>query len=431
VNHARFAALALAGVALAASVACTGKAKPAATNNANTAAPAAAASPAASSVRGAASTVAAGSSSSAAAAATAAPSSSGAASAASPTLTTATSPVVSSGSTTDVVNALRPSVVRIRTEASQIGPFGSIGNASGTGTGMILDTDGHVLTNNHVVTLGSNTPANKIMVDLADGESVPATIVGREPSADLAVLKISAKSLTPVKFADPKSLQVGQDVIAIGYALDLGSTPSVTKGVISALNRQIDETLQGGNGSPFGGGTPNIVGGAIQTDAAINPGNSGGPLVNMQGEVVGVNTAGIFRSDNGEPVSGINFAVSVDTVLPVTKALISGGKVDRGFLGVNLVPITPNEAQANNLAVNDGAGVASVVSGSPADQAGLKAGDVIVKLGSRDIRSVGDIQQALIENGPGKKVTVEFYRGKDKQSVDVTLGSRPTTSQGG
>jgi len=257
---------------------------------------------------------------------------------------------------------------------------------------------------------------------------VQATLVGREPTADLAVLKISAKNLVPVKFADPKSLQVGQDVIAIGYALDLGSTPSVTKGVISALDRQIDETLSGNNNNPFGGGTPNIVGGAIQTDAAINPGNSGGPLVNMQGEVVGVNTAGIFRSDTGEPVSGINFAVSVDTVLPVTKALISTGKVDRGFLGVNLVPITPNEAQANNLAVNDGAGVASVVSGSPAAQAGIQAGDVIVKLGNHDVHSVGDIQQALIENGPGTKVTIEFYRGKNKQSVDVTLGSRPAGS---
>jgi putative serine protease PepD len=423
VNHTRFATLALAGLALVASIACTGKAKNNTTNSAShSSAPAAAASPAASPGGSPATTPG-----SAAASSTAASTSGGGASA-SPTLTTATSPVVTSGSTTDVVNALRPSVVRVRTAASQIGPFGSIGNASGTGTGMILDTDGHVLTNNHVVTLGGTSPASKIMVDLADGESVPATLVGREPTADLAVLKISARNLVPVKFADPKSLQVGQDVIAIGYALDLGSTPSVTKGVISALDRQIDETLQGNNGNPFAGGTPNIVGGAIQTDAAINPGNSGGPLVNMQGEVVGVNTAGIFRSDNGEPVSGINFAVSVDTVLPVTKALISTGKVDRGFLGVNLVPITPNEAQANNLAVNDGAGVASVVSGSPAAQAGIQAGDVIVKLGNHDVHSVGDIQQALIENGPGTKVTIEFYRGKTKQSVDVTLGSRPPGS---
>ncbi|HZQ37010.1 MAG TPA: trypsin-like peptidase domain-containing protein [Dehalococcoidia bacterium] len=417
-NRTRFATFALAGLALAASIACTDKAKNNTTNtSSNASAPAAAASPAAASTGSSAATAA-----SAAASSTTA---SNGGAAASPTLTTATSPVVTSGSTTDVVNALRPSVVRVRTAASQIGPFGSIGNASGTGTGMILDTDGHVLTNNHVVTLGGTSPANKIMVDLADGESVQATLVGREPAADLAVLKISARNLTPVKFADPKSLQVGQDVIAIGYALDLGSTPSVTKGVISALNRQIDETLSGNNNNPFSGGTPNIVGGAIQTDAAINPGNSGGPLVNMQGEVVGVNTAGIFRSDTGEPVSGINFAVSVDTVLPVTKALISTGKVDRGFLGVNLVPITANEAQANSLAVNDGAGVASVVTGSPAAQAGIQAGDVIVKLGNHDIHSVGDIQQALIENGPGTKVTVQFYRGKDKQSVDVTLGSRP------
>ncbi|HEY7295840.1 MAG TPA: hypothetical protein VH916_12420, partial [Dehalococcoidia bacterium] len=151
----RFAALALASVAIAASVACTSKQKPAATTTNNTSAPAAAASPAAASATSAnsASTAHAGS----------------------PTLTTASSPVVTSDSATDVVKALRPSVVRVRTSASQMGPFGSIGNASGTGTGMILDTDGHVLTNNHVVTLGGNTPANQIMVDLADGESVPAT----------------------------------------------------------------------------------------------------------------------------------------------------------------------------------------------------------------------------------------------------------------
>ena len=341
------------------------------------------------------------------------------------TLTTATKPVVSSGSTVDVINALRPSVVRVRTEASQSGTFGAIQSAQGTGTGMIIDNDGHVLTNNHVVTLGSNAPASRIMVDLADGQSVTAQLVGREPVADLAVLKIEAKNLTPVKFADPQSLAVGQDVVAIGYALDLGATPSVTKGVISALNRQIDETLTGGGRLSASASSLNVVGGAIQTDAAINPGNSGGPLVNLQGEVVGVSTAGILSS-NGQPVQGINFAVSVDTVLPVAKALIANGKVERGFLGVQLVQIDRGQAAANRLAVNDGVGISQLTPGAAADKAGLKSGDIIVKAGNRDIHTIGDLQQALIENGPGTKLHIEYYRGADKQSADVTLGSRPS-----
>jgi S1-C subfamily serine protease len=333
---------------------------------------------------------------------------------------------VSPSSAADVVKLLRPSVVRVRTEASQVGAFGAVQRAAGTGTGVILDTDGHVLTNNHVVTLGSDRQAQKISVDLSDGQVATAQLVGRDQNSDLAVLKIDAKNLTPAKFADPSTIEVGQDVIAIGYALDLGSTPSVTKGVVSALGREIDETLSSQAGS---GGIPNIVGDAIQTDAAINPGNSGGPLVNMSGEVIGINTAGIFsQGTSGEPVQGINFAISVETVQPVVKALMSQGKVNRGFIGVNLVPITADTAAAQKIPVSDGAGIEQVVANTPAQQAGLQAGDVIVKAGNKDIHSVGDLQQVLIENGPGTKLHIEYYRGSERRSADVTLSSRPSAT---
>jgi S1-C subfamily serine protease len=325
-------------------------------------------------------------------------------------------------STADVVKALRPSVVRVRTAGTSQRAFGVPSNTAGTGTGIVIDDQGHILTNNHVVTLGTTSPSNNISVDFADGQSVTAQLVGREPIADLAILKVDAKNLVPAKLADPKTIEVGQDVVAIGYALDLGATPSVTKGVISGLNREIDETLAGGTLSP--GTNLNVVGGAIQTDAAINPGNSGGPLVNMAGEVVGINTA-VLSSRNGQPVQGINFAVSVETASPVIKALIDKGKVDRGYLGVLLHPITPDEARAQQLPVSDGVGIQQLTGGSAAEQAGLKEGDIIVKAGNRDIHGIGDMQQALIENGPGTKLHVEYYRGSAKQSADVTLATRP------
>ena len=346
----------------------------------------------------------------------------------SPALTTTTSKNDATlTSIPDIVKALRPSVVRVRTDASQVGVFGNLQKASGTGTGIILDTDGHILTNNHVVTLGTNQPAQKFTVDLADGESLDAQLVGREPNADLAILKISAKGLTPARLADPKSINVGDTVVAMGYALDLGAQPSVTVGVVSALGRTIDETISPNAGVVQSSSQQISIGGAIQTDAAINPGNSGGPLVNTRGEVIGINTAGIF-STNGEPVQGINFAVSVDTVLPVTKSLISTGRVDRGFLGVTVTPITRDVASAQHLPVNDGVGIVQVNKGSAADQAGLKAGDIIVKVGNIEVHGLGDLNEALIENGSGAKVPVTVYRGTDKQTVDVTLGSRPASA---
>ena len=164
---------------------------------------------------------------------------------------------------------------------------------------MIIDTDGHIVTNNHVVTAGTgNRPADRITVTLSDQRTATATIVGRDQATDLAVLKIDVDSLAPATFADPESLQVGQDVVAIGFALDLKGGPTVTRGVLSAKGRTIDEQ-------------PYTINDAIQTDAGINPGNSGGPLVNARGEVIGINTAII------QGAQSIGFSISVALVQPI------------------------------------------------------------------------------------------------------------------
>jgi S1-C subfamily serine protease len=206
---------------------------------------------------------------------------------------------------TAVVQRVRESVVRVRAGAqTQRGPFGGTQETEGTGTGFVVDQQGFVVTNNHVVTLGTNRPADRLEVDLFDGRTVQASLVGRDPATDLAVLKLDAGNLKTLNWAEPNSIVVGEDVFAIGFALDLGGQPTVTKGVVSAKDRVINEVLQ------TAAGPQRIdISGAIQTDAAINPGNSGGPLVDLNGDVVGVNTAGL-ASAGGQPVQSIFFAVS-------------------------------------------------------------------------------------------------------------------------
>ena len=325
---------------------------------------------------------------------------------------------------TNVVNDVRPAVVKVDVsgQAQNPGPFG-IGSgggttqAAGTGTGMLLDMQGNILTNNHVVTLEGNSPASSIKVTLANGKTTDAKIVGQDDQTDLAVIRVSTDSLSgtkAVKFPDPNSTVVGEPVVAIGYALDLGGEPTVTEGVVSATNREIDETNA-------------TISGAVQTDAAINPGNSGGPLVDLNGLVVGVSTAGL-RGTPQEPVQGVNFAISDATAQPVMQQLMAHGKVTRGYMGVLVTNITPALAQSDNLPIDHGAGVGDVTQGSPADQAGLQPGDIIVQVGNVPIQNTGDLTTALTTNGPGSKVTVTYYRGKDKHTTDITLGTRPSGS---
>ena len=331
-------------------------------------------------------------------------------------------PIGEPGSPSQLVAAVRPSVVRIRAGGQQTGTFGSVQRNEGTGTGFIIDADGHIVTNNHVVTLGTTQAASQLEVDLWDGRTVQGRLVGRDERTDLAVIKIDADRLTPVRFADTSRIEVGEEVLAIGFALDLGANPTVTKGVISAKDRVIDETLNAG-----GRAYPISISGAIQTDAAINPGNSGGPLVNMRGEVVGVNTAGLVGA-GGQPVQGIFFAVSAHVAEPIARALVETGRVERGYLGVEVVSVTREMAIAQGLRVNEGAGLRRVDSGTPADKAGLRTGDIITKIGDHTIRNSGDITNALATYRPGQKVKVEYARGRDTGTAEVTLGERPTTA---
>src|SRR6266542_324276 len=331
-----------------------------------------------------------------------------AAPAASPSATTSalatTSSNGASNATAELVKLLRPSVVHIKSETATLDVFGQLVPSAGVGTGFIIDDKGHIVTNNHVVSTDSGDPARDITVTLDDGSEHSAKIAGRDPPTDVAVLQIDGGNLKPATLGDSSKLEVGDDVIAIGNALDLPGGPTVTKGVVSALGRLIQEQSV-------------TIPNAIQTDAAINPGNSGGPLVNLNGEVVGITTA-VIRGE----AEGIGLAISMQTAQPIVQELIDKGRVERGFLGVTIQEIGPSLAQQFNLSVDHGVGIRSVQPGSPADKAGLGQGDIIVKLGDKEIRTSGDLFAALTEHRAGDVVEVDYFHGGDQKTTEVTLG---------
>ncbi len=306
--------------------------------------------------------------------------------------------------TVDIVGQLTPSVVQILTASD---PAVLISNqlspATGVGTGIIVRDDGYILTSNHVV-----SEAETITVTLNNGQGYVGRFVGGDFNPDVAILKIDATDLQPALTGSASSLRVGEDVIAIGHALALSGGPTVSRGVISALGRSIDAGLQ------------DTYVDLIQTDASINPGNSGGPLVNRFGEVIGVNTAAI---QGGQ---GIGFAVNIDDALAVSEQLIEKGYVERGFLGISPVNLTPAIAAQIGVPVNEGVLVARVVADSGADAAGLQGEDVIVSLGGRAIRNTGELSKFLLENLPGEQVSVRIYRGGSEVQTEAVLGQRPT-----
>jgi S1-C subfamily serine protease len=310
---------------------------------------------------------------------------------------------IPAGSTIDLVRRLTPSVVHIASEAATTDVFGQLVPQRGVGTGFIIDGDGRIVTNNHVVEIDGQA-AQRITVTLSDGRQFPARIVGRDQATDVAVLKIDADGLSPVKLGSSAALMVGQDVVAIGNALDLPGGPTVTRGVVSAVNRVIQE---GGVSIPD----------AIQTDAAINPGNSGGPLLNMSGEVVGITTA-VIRGN----AEGIGLAISIDSAKPIVDELIANGKIDRGLLGVNISPITPSAAQTCGIEETVGILLSRVDSSAPAGKAGLRACDVLQKLSSVELRSTGDLFRALTKHRAGETVEVSYLRDGDEKTAEVTLG---------
>jgi len=308
-------------------------------------------------------------------------------------------------STQEIVKRLRPSVVHILTEGASLDVFGQVQPTEGVGTGIVIDAQGHIVTNNHVVFLDSNQPARQITVTLSDGRKLAASLVGGDQATDLAVLLIEADNLTPAVLGDASKLEVGEGVVAIGHALNLPGGPTVTSGVVSAKDRLIQED-------------PYMIPGAIQTDAAINPGNSGGPLVNSAAEVVGITTQ-VIRGT----AEGLGFAISIDTAKPIVQELIAKGRVERGVLGIRFINITPEIAQEFDLPVQSGVGIGSLVAGGPAARAGLQPGDIIVKVAGEDVSNTGDLTRVLTEHKGGETVAVGYYRDTQQAEVNVTLGS--------
>jgi putative serine protease PepD len=314
-----------------------------------------------------------------------------------------------------ILAKVEPGVVAIRTEAFDPRDLFQRFPQRGAGTGMIISADGEVLTNAHVVPEG--TSSIKVTLD-GERDARDADLLGRNASADVALLKIrNAKGLRTVQLGDSSKLEVGDDVVAVGNALALPGGPTVTEGIVSALDRDIDSE----------NGTLNNL---IQTDAAINPGNSGGPLANADGLVVGMNTA-VIQSTGQEPAQNIGFAIAVNTIKPLLDELRTGKQAatNPGYLGVQSQTLTPDIAQQFGFSTDQGAIVAQVVPGSPADDAGLKRGDVITKFGDEDVSSAEDLVSAVRAKHPGDKVEVTFKRGEDEHKVTLTLGSKPTGTQ--
>ena len=272
----------------------------------------------------------------------------------------------------------------------------------GLGSGVIISPDGYIVTNNHVV-----DGATDIRVTLTDRRILSAKLIGADPLTDLAVIKVDESNLPSVPLGDSTQLHPGQTVLAFGNPMGFRFT--VTRGIVSALNRP----------NPFAADR-RAPGQFIQTDAAINPGNSGGPLVNAHGEIVGINT--FLVSSNGG-FSGMGFAIPTQIVRPTVDELIRHGKIEHGYMGVGISDVTPEQAKFFNVSKATGAVVTQVESGSPADQAGLKVGDVITEVNGKSVNDAGELQVVVGGKQPGTNLQLKVMRNGTPQNVAVTLGT--------
>jgi len=309
------------------------------------------------------------------------------------------------------------------------------GSEGGEGSGFVVSDEGEIVTNAHVVTTGeAGEPlrkANEVYVEFADGNRVEARVLGRDPNADIALLKVDPKGLKldPLPLGSSEAVRVGEPVAAIGSPF--GQAQSLSVGIVSAVDRAVASL------------TDFAIAGAIQTDAAINPGNSGGPLVGADGRVIGVNQQIQSRSGGGE---GVGFAVPIDTVKRSIDQLREDGTAAYAYLGVSSVPLYPQLVDEFGLKVEKGAWVQVLNPGSPAAAAGVRGGsgreafqgavfarggDVITKVGDTAIESADDLSESLARYKPGETVPVEINRDGERQSVDVKLGERPAGTVGG
>ncbi len=315
----------------------------------------------------------------------------------------------------NIAKIVSPSVVGIDTSVSYTNGFGSALVPEGSGSGIIIDSQGYIVTNNHVV-----DGASKITVNLSDGRKFPAQLIGKDSKTDLAVLKINATNLIPAKLGDSSKLEVGDLAVAIGNPLGESFAGTVTAGIISGLNRNLQSDY----------GPVNL----IQTDAAINPGNSGGPLVNSNGEVVGITSVkltstggsnaqdpfGMFQSQS-TPVEGMGFAIPINEAKPIIDDLIKHGYVERPMMGVSVQEVTQQDAAQYNIPV--GLYIAQVQQGSGADEAGLQAGDVITAVDGTKVQTFDALQSIISKHKVGDTITVTFWRNGRTMSTKVKLMS--------
>lgn len=306
------------------------------------------------------------------------------------------------------IETVREAVIaKVRSAVVEVSVTTASGNA--LGSGVIIDNRGYIVTNNHVI-----NGASTIEVTLYDGKKLSAQLAGADSADDLAVLKITppAGGLTVATLGDSSKLQVGQDVLTIGNPL--GITQTVTSGIISALGRTVSE-------GPNGATLPE----AIQTDAAINPGNSGGALVDMQGNLIGIPTLAAIDPEFNAPASGVGFAIPSNRVKLIAQQIIATGKVThtgRAVLGIRVVPVNANIVAQNNLSIDHGALIATVNPNSPATQAGLQTGDVIVQIDNHPVNDTSSLSDALADKNPGDVVSVIVQRGNQQLTFHATLG---------
>ena len=297
----------------------------------------------------------------------------------------------------EVLKKIQPSVVTIiaLTESG-------MDQGRGTGTGVVITSDGDILTNDHVID-GADTV---FVLFAGDTEPTPATVIAVDPGNDLALLHVDQTGLTPAVFADPDSIDIGDEVVAVGFALDLDGGPTVTRGIVSALNR----TIVSGDGA---------LDGLIQTDTAISSGNSGGPLVNTRGQVIGINTA-VFQSSSEVAANNVGFSISVAEALPVIEELraqANGQARTEGYLGVSV------------LDRNDGglgAMIAEVSPGSPADLAGMKVDDVVIEADGSPVDGQPALVAAIRDKSPGDTIKIDVLRDGERITLTATLIERPT-----
>ncbi len=270
------------------------------------------------------------------------------------------------------------------------------------GSGVIIDSSGYILTNQHVI-----DGADEILISLTDGRGSQATLIGEDKETDIAILKVPISGLEGIQTPDTSNLQVGDVVLAIGNPLNVGQT--VTMGIVSATERNRIGL--------------NTFENFIQTDAAINPGNSGGALVNARGELIGINTA-IFSQTAG--AQGIGFAIPIPLALDIMRQIIEHGKVTRGWLGVEGAEITAKAALATENPAITGALIVSVFINSPADLAGIRAGDIIVAVNQQAVSDIRDLLDQIVVYHPGERVSVTIYRGPLKQTLSMEVTQRPS-----